>query len=383
MDEAMATRAHTHSHAPSKTTLRRASPLVTSGVMKYKAALIFMILMSTRPLRAGQLNGGTIVNIDLGKGVLFHDTTSKDGRYAVGWTIRPTKKGLAPVDWSGVASEDPSKVLDGYDCGNDELPGPYEIVDFVVDLKSGKTLALPTDFPNYSGKNRGYYATAAAWSEEAGGRRYGLVQNNARFFTHDFWLVCMDHAGMRQVEISSILEKKVNHILQDLRPVTADGYGAFYLVNENTSDAGNGRRAVFHGALADVPFEADIPKSLTADSAVDGTITLRLADGEVVRVSSDSARIDPFKRNTALKKADAELNSSYQALLRKLPPTARENLKQEQRIWLKTRNEEAQWAIHGASSRVEDEGYERAMEKSLLKSTKTRTAELNARLNPK
>lgn len=289
--------------------------------------------------------------------VVIAGTTSSDGRYAVGWTIEPMKKGVKPVDWKLWNPEDPENtgnLLDHYHLREVESPGDYEVEYYALDLHAKKAEPISEDFQTVRG------GVGAAWNDPGASGRHGVLNFRHHIGT-DILLVNIDAKGsMEIVEPGDAVDSAVTA----LRPNTNNQRGIW--VAEYSA---HGSR--FHGDSVDVPFVAELAKSDEAPP-FDGAVTLRLADGKVLHVfkggSSDTD--EAIQADPALKKADEELNNVYKQLAAKLSQTNRAALKKEQQEWIKTRDD--------AAKRAEND--ENARTKSLIEETRKRTQELQKRL---
>jgi uncharacterized protein YecT (DUF1311 family) len=293
--------------------------------------------------------------------MIFQESISKDGRFAVGWTVRPAEKGAKPVDWSRWNAQDPYTVLRRYDWGEyyaeDEGPGetPYAAVDFVVDLKSGRTLLLPTDSPYWTGKTDDS-TLSVNWGGLPDGRRFALVGNGQEDAPDtNYWLVNFDKERMRVKDIAGVLAKSVENFLGN-KPAIIEYHTA--------KNAGaNGTALIRFNSGPD-------PESL--DAGAHGVLILNPADGTVTRVSNTAEKSDPFTANDELKHADARLNALYQKLLKSLPAQGAGDLKQRQREWIIERDDDAENAVRAVPLGASDNDREQ----SLLDSTNKRIAEL-------
>jgi uncharacterized protein YecT (DUF1311 family) len=310
-----------------------------------------------------------LVDCGVDKAVIFEK--SKDGQYATGWTIRPKDKQAEPVDWTLWGKEDPSTFMNRYDWNNmDKDDAPYELLDCVIDLKRKNMLLLPSNRGYYSHKDRAGFTVL--WSPQADSRRFALIVSDARFCTRNLWLVEINGPKMRQLDLVPRLDKAIQRILQDKRPLDHDSYEATFAVGSgNSSDIGS---TSFSKSGAQIPFIAEIPK---ADAGtVEGVITLRLPEGVIEKIESNTPRDNPFQTDAELAKADRELNQTYAALQKQLTPQARAALKQEQRWWIARRDSDA----------AETGKYLRSNERrsvqleALREATRTRNAELKKRL---
>lgn len=207
--------------------------------------------------------------------VIFPDTKSADGRFAVGWTLKATK-GAASVDWPSWGTVNPRTWLDRYKWSPNDPVAPYRLENCVVDLMGEAILPLPSDWPEWPNKNRGYIA--AAWGDEHDGRRFGLVQNDSRFYTHNLWLVRIASNRMRQTDISGRLSKAVRRFLRLAKGKKFEQFGVFFPVAN--SEAGG--RARFARSLVDIPFLANVPKS---GPDIEGVISVSLPDAKILQIS--------------------------------------------------------------------------------------------------
>ncbi|HWB60662.1 MAG TPA: lysozyme inhibitor LprI family protein [Chthoniobacteraceae bacterium] len=348
------------------------------------------------------------------KVVIFTKTVSPDGRYGLGWTVLPVdKKKTSRVDWSEWDAHDCCSMDEYHIRDKDDPTAPYESVDCMVDLKEKKILRLPTDSPasafyqaaftdaegsaydfwhdpGFTGYDHGYFA--AAWGPEVHGRRYALIENDEYddpcpkfphawylLRTHNLWLVTIDATGMRQREVTPLLDMAVAPLLADKRPADFDLFGVTYPVHPgHVTDKG----AVFHGETATIPFDAESMAEIEKPQAVSGTVVLRLADGRVSNQRSDAERVDIMAATGGLAAADAELHNVYAKLLRALDPAAAAALKKEQQAWVDGRSTgafEAEWTASGGGGPYPNDNA-KARDQSLLESTQKRTAELKARM---
>src|ERR1700677_1220670 len=258
-----------------------------------------------------------------------------------------------------------------------------EAEDCIVDFKKKKILRLPCDQPYIPPENHASFAVS--WGPEVNGRRQAFVENEARFYTDNLWLVAADATGMTQKEIASDLDASVRAVAADKRPLSHSRFEISFPVVTYTDDVVKGA-VVYHEKTAEVPFSAEIPRSMDDNALVEGTVTVRLGDGSVENAGSDAARDDPFASDQKLRKADEELNKTYAALLHALTPARAGELKNEQRKWIEQRNDDAdtagkEVAVAENSDSDATADTSKARNKSLLESTQKRTAELKSRLS--
>lgn len=296
--------------------------------------------------------------VDFGKQkmVVIAGTTSSDGRYAVGWTIEPMKEGVKPIDWKLWNPEDPENkgtFLDHYHLREVDAPEDYEVEYYALDLHGKKTEPIAENFQSVRG------GVGAAWSNAGAGERHGVL-NFSHHFGTNILLVDIDAKGsIHIVDPGEAMDSAVMAVCP-----AQNGPGT-WVAEYSTS----GVR--FHGEGVDVPFTAEFVKSPDG-GAVDGVVTLQLADGKVMHVSTGkSDNTDgAIQADPALKKTDAELNTVYKQLAAKLSRAKSAALKKEQLEWIKTRDD--------AANRAEND-EKRA--NGLIEATRKRTQELQTRLN--
>jgi len=333
-----------------------------------KSAVFLFFLLVALSAWADNVTSKRVVDAGSSKAVVFEETVSPDGHYAVGWTILPRNKSK-PVDWSLWDPEEPSKLIDSYvdpDAYQDK--GDYELINCLIDLKGKKLLELPTDDPDYPRKNRGYIVTY--WKPTGQGTRYALVESDARYSTENLWLIRIDSAGMHQTDLAKEMQKAVDPVVEEKRPIANHGYETTFSLSPD--DATHTVPVVFNDSTVTIPFSSDIPKFGDENSEVDGTVIIKLPEGTVQKASSPTPRDDPFKDMPELAKADHELNLIYSQLSQKLSPKQRAELKQDQLVWIAQRDTDANTAL---SNSRDDRN------KSLLKSTQDRLKDLQDRLN--
>jgi uncharacterized protein YecT (DUF1311 family) len=368
-------------------------------------------LLSTPCLRAADDDDnnplkGHLIDCGTDKVVVFSQPASPNGRYTVGWTLRPNLKQAKAVDWSKWSPEQSANLfLEPYNFLDPEIVGggtaplvdaaksapvgpegrgaPYELLDVVVDLKKKTFLPLRSAWPYWPGKNHG--ELAVVWNSH-----HAVIVNQARFFTMNVWLVTMDETGMRERDLRDTLNDEVVPILKAKRPLTYNSYGIDYWPESNLEDL------KFSGPTVHVPFSADIPKS--GYESVLGVVSVDMASGRVVKSRCPMKRDNPFLDNPELAKADSALNKTYQRLLSHLDKRQCDALIQEQCAWLAGRdyaspsdagsNLSASVIVFRSDqiSSVPDgmtddyDGFNRERDQSLIKSTKERTEELKKRL---
>ncbi len=316
--------------------------------------------------------GNTDYLLDCGsqKIVIFSDTKSPDGRYALGWTLRPLHKKVAPVDWSFWSFDDENALPDHYHMDEGSGQANYSIDYFAVDLRSKKTLPIPADFRFAHPSAYGGCADVA-WSGDVDGKRYGLFEFHYVGGAGEVFLASLSGNEMKLIDL------RLEDVVQAQLPkhTSLDQYTTVYRVTEDVSQR---KLSPFHGPYADIIYWIGIRHSAGTPSAA-GIITLHLTDGKVMRITNDGwdDETEAIRDNPDINKADAELNKVYHLLENKLTPATREALKKEQTAWIKTRNA----AVEKASANAPDGATETTLrDKAQLDSTRKRTADLQSRL---
>lgn len=331
--------------------------------MKTKIFIVALYCaLAMRPAARADDSEPQLVDCGKVKIVTYEGTASEDGRYAVGWTIRPRDKKTKPVDWSKWSpdDDDDEKFFDLYrwDASFDGN-APYQFAECIVDLKRRKFIEIDTD------EHIGF---EMKWGAEANGLRYGLYSKDRHMGTTMLLLVSAGKAGMRQADLLDDANHAVDALLRERVPAKFDKFCAtFFTLNDVGRDS------------ADIGFSAE--NFNNHDDDVEGSITVRLADGAVESVLSGDTIGDAFDKDRALSKADKELNQIYSNLKKSLPPSGRAALQEEQRKWIKQRDDEAYAAGEKAYLATGDADKESAaIALALLKNTQKRAGELKARL---
>lgn len=255
--------------------------------MKRRFLAIGMLVSFAGSLQAQMPDGlaKTDQPVDCGneKVAIFEGTASKDGRYALGWTVRPNRK-PGPVDWSSYRPDDPGDFYERHPfvgTGNDYDMDKqdYQLVDGVVDLRAKKFTPLQGNSPYYPGKN--HWGLFVSWSKDRGGIRRAVVGNQARFSTYNLWLVSLKPDGPQIVELSPRADKAVEAYLHKRDPKDYQRYGTSYELGDSARDS-EPSGTVFAEDTVTIRFIAEIPKSERDHDA--GRLTLSLATGEVLRI---------------------------------------------------------------------------------------------------
>lgn len=320
--------------------------------------------------------------VDCGKNdkvVLFPGTTSPDGRFAFGWTLRPRRSAASPVEWLEYRGGDAVPgILEKYDFiwegrysdldkPTEKGGPPYRLLNVIVDLSQKRAQLIPTDYPYFPNKN--HAELKVVWGPAKGGVDCAVMGIDTRFSTEKLWLITARDSGIQLLEESKELGKRVEAILKEKRPLSYSAYDTVWLSAEVKS-------GVFSEDGVHLDFSAGIPKR--DYEGVDGVVVVDPVTGNILKTVCDAKRDDPFMDNPELAKADKELNRVYAKLQVQLDSKHQAALKKEQLAWLEERDSgncpEVGW---GES----EEEFNQKRDQSLIASTKERTAELAKRLN--
>ena len=217
------------------------------------------------------------------KVAMFERTESKDGHYALGWTIRPHRK-QDPVDWSAYHRENPVDMLERYPGTTDEEPekADYLVVDGVLDLRAKTFTLLPSNAPFYP--NRGHADIRVAWESDArNGGPTALVAIGARFSTNDLFLVRLGAGAPQVTALSPEADKAVSDGMKKRDPKDYRSYETSYQLEPSGGLASSPVK--FQPDAVTVHFETAEPKSEVNMDA--GSITFALPKGSVRRVVFD------------------------------------------------------------------------------------------------
>lgn len=332
--------------------MRQRLPNARTGAIFLAAALFVQAAQVAQVARGQEADeAGQLVDCGTDKVVTFPKTMSRDGRFAAGWTIRPARKSVKPVDWSQWSDRNLGPFLERYPWDRAEFDKPpYVMVEGAVDLKrrlfveTGEGWMVP---PN------------AVWSDaEAEGRRYGVLGKTRRRGARMLLLVVADKEGLRTVDLLDGAQKAVTDFL--IREARGLKFTGVFFTPQG-----------FAGNVARVGFSAE--DFYNYDQDIDGTLTIRLPEGTVQEVKRKTER-DPFTDNPELAKAEARLQEVYVKLLGQLNAPGRTALEKEQTAWAAKRDRDANDEVVKPGGKG---GYAQAVyEKALLDATLARISEL-------
>jgi hypothetical protein len=345
-----------------------------------KKACWLLVLLFGLSASAENVTSQRLVDVGGGKAVVFEETVSPDGRYAIGWTIL-VRNNAKPVDWSQWKPADSEKFAWSYDDPMSDEEQNYSLVRCIVDLNAKSLVVLPAD------RERSDFPEKAAdivWSESEHGRLYALVQfgNGAwtrnSTWTMDFWLITIDSTGIHQANLVDTFYKAMQPVLHEKRPLYFFAYETAYLLQGGKASI---KKASFTDSSATIAFKADDPELIFDSSAVEGSLTFLLSDGVVTKVSSDTARDDPVKDMPELADATRQMNEVRNEIHQKLGYGEWADVENKQTVW-----EDDEFLTGGDAALrkalVDHNARDAraARDRFFLESTQKRLAELQSRL---
>lgn len=300
--------------------------------------------------------------------VLVVETLSPDAHYAAGWTVHP-KKGKPAVKWSDYGKEG-DDFRDTY-CDTED----YVVTDVIVDLtRKAVVTTLQFTEPYFTGKGHGNLQTA--FGPETNGHRYVLALSDSKWEPLDVVLVDLKPDGATQSELKKPLDAAVQKIIKKNAKEYATSYAFFNLPELGLLTGFSDPETIR------VPFTSEIPKGEAKNYS--GTVLLKLSSGSahpvatVGEVKLGESQPDTLKDNPRLVAADAELNSAYTNLRNQLKGPAKAKLLEEQRAWLKDRDNQVSVSESEEQQLLISSRY--THDDILLRLTKERTAVLESRL---
>jgi len=334
-----------------------------SRLLRAAACVVFCAVSKLAPGESLAAEASTFV---VGKetAALVQHSMSADGRHALAWVPRTDE----PPDWSLLHS-DPHAFANKYDV--------REI--WIVDLAQTKRLAILGGPKGYvrPGSHRSLNVTWAPLDDE---RRFAIAAYDWKWGTDTLALLDIGADSCREAQIGPVLDRAIAvFISQRSPPQKSTALDTRYIVGELPA---RGHQTGFSGTeTIRLPFSTKVRGQ--DEPIAEGIVTLKLSrtsGAPTVRVAKITAGLpdDRFADDTRLAKADAELNTVYNALSQQLDTGARETLKSEQRRWLEQRDKKT---VEATSSGVENP---RIVRDAILRQlTEARTADLRARLKTK
>lgn len=238
------------------------------SAMKFLRALLLCLVVLTGHVAAQDPLDGALVDCGAEKVAVFEDSVSPDGRYAFGWTIRPARN-PKPVDWTTYNPKVPFDWIETYPFDPDDPNAEYRLLNGVLDLRAHRFTPLGSRFPYWPHKNHG--EMGVAWSHGSRPGKFAVVNNDARFYTIDLWLIETGDTSIRVVDLIDRTEKSVRRFLRQRMPEQYDSLAVTY------GDVS------FVRGVALIDFSSEIPKSLEG-AGLNGTVRIALPAGTITGV---------------------------------------------------------------------------------------------------
>lgn len=324
-----------------------------------KYLLAALLLFAPSLMRAEEDDRFATVSCGKDTVVLFGDTRSSDGRYALGWTIRPAAKDAKPVDWARL-KEEGLTFLDRYPWEDTENgKATYSIIDGIVDLSLRSFKELPVAWAFYTTSTHGWNIEVAWLDSE-----HAIILVNRRFYTEDVFLVRPASDPLEVRRLLPQMNEQVDKLMQTKRALTSDwciSYDLGEMVTMKKSDAEVMERmpCKIENGVMYMRFWAGFPKGSFED--LEGHLLVSLKDGKSLRAISGDPADQPFVGK--LGEADKSLNQVYAQLRKLLSDGEFRKLQADQKEWISQRNEE--------SRREADEKVRHGEEGSELKDYRT------------
>ena len=221
----------------------------------------------------------TLVNCGKQKVAIFANTESKDGNYALGWTILP-HRARGPVNWSAYDRLDPDTFLAAHPTRDDLSPGGYAWVNGVLDLRAKRFTPLPTAYPCYPHKPE--VDLHVAWSDDQHGTRFALVGNDSTTRTFNLWLIDASPRKVSATDLAPAAGKAVDGFLRKQAPKQHADYQTSFAPADPPAGS-KGSAGLFKGTTLEIPFRSASVKTDTAPRYA-GTLTVTLSRGKVTGV---------------------------------------------------------------------------------------------------
>jgi hypothetical protein len=244
-----------------------------------KRIVLFVALVCTTPTARAE-DEGRLVSCAGSTISVFPNTTSPDGRWAIGWTIRSVHAGKAPKPWLVFDRDEPT-ISAAVDRLQKE-DGSERSDDLVtelgwVDLKAKHFSPLPVSEPIYPGHPRS--SLDMTWRRD--GRYVVVIDNhegNSIYETNDAWLFAVTHSGPQQpVDLKPAAVSAMRDFIRKRDPKDAARY-----LGELT-----GKNARWRNDAVELSFSTMIPSAMQNIDA--GILTFAIPDGSVRGIVADPA----------------------------------------------------------------------------------------------
>ena len=233
--------------------------------MKPLLTLLLCLVVLTGRAAPRDPDDGDLVDCGPEKVAVFGDSVSPDGRYALGWTLRPASN-PAPVNWATYHPNNAVEWLQAQQFETDDARADYLIFNGVIDLRAHRFITLASRSAYWPHKNRGNMSVA--WSHGAQLGKFAVVSNDTRFDTVDLWLIETNDAGVHVVDLIDPAEKSVQRFLHQRYRKRGDSLALTY-----------GDVSFKHGE-ATIDFEGEVPKS-EDNFVAEGTVHVALPAGTI------------------------------------------------------------------------------------------------------
>ncbi len=244
------------------------------GMKPLQIIPLCLLVIATRALAqdpAPDPKAGELVKCGSEKVAIFGGTESKDGHYALAWTIRPDRK-KTPVDWSSYDRNDTNAFFGQYSTSDGEHDD-YAVVDGLLDLEARKFWPLPTKYPFHA--NEGRRGLGVLWSEEKHGVRHALIDLDNDWSSFTLLLAEVGSGGAHYLDVRESANHAVSGFLRRQVPHTYKQYVVGY--------AGYAQQGSTLGTdPIKVDFDAQVPKMENPEYT--GVVTMTLA-GKVTGVT--------------------------------------------------------------------------------------------------
>ena len=220
-----------------------------------------------------------LVDCGRDKAVILGHTESRDGAYALAWTLH-RHRAKKPVDWKAYDHNDPNTFIANYSTRDNLSPGDYALVDGVLDLRAKRFVPLLTTEPYYP--NKPDVTLHVAWSDDQHGTRFALVGNDGTPRTFNLWLIEASPRRVHAEDLAPAADRAIGRFLRKQGVKNSGDYHPSFAPAPPSTDA-KPALGPFKGTVLEIPFQAEIPRS---DNTLQfgGTLTMKLASGKVVGV---------------------------------------------------------------------------------------------------
>ena len=222
----------------------------------------------------------TLVDGGKEKAVIFGHTETKDGIYALGWTLH-RNHARKPVDWKAYDHTDPNTFIAQHPTKDDLSPGDYALVDGIIDLRAKRFTPLLTSQPYYP--NKPDVALHVTWSDDTRGTRFALVGNDGITRTFNLWLVEASPRRLHVEDLAPAADRAVANFLRKQHVKNPAAYHVSFVPVAPAPDA-KPPSAPFKGTVLEVPFQAVLPNADNSPHFT-GTLTATLPHGKITGVN--------------------------------------------------------------------------------------------------